>query len=189
LLGTLLINIYRYSRCNKISNVTHTWLWRSQSEVSTDGGGDNNAQYSEANHDHDLLLRSALTDINRNLIQLGTKLFSFALTLSLSPSPSFLTLFPKFYYPHLSLSLSLSPFLSPLFKLNLDYSCARYLCPLLLLLLQSTITIVYLSIYHVVEHLKEIGSCSLSAWAKHDVTACVKNCALLGYNLHVRYYV
>lgn len=41
---------------------TRTWFWRSQSEVSTDGGGDDDAQDGEANHDHDLLLRSALTD-------------------------------------------------------------------------------------------------------------------------------
>lgn len=46
-------------RCH---GLVHTWFWRSQSEVSTDGGGDDNAQYGQANHDHDLLLHSALTD-------------------------------------------------------------------------------------------------------------------------------
>jgi len=104
---------------DKISNVTRTWLWRSQSEVSTDGGGDNNAQYSEANHDHDLLLLSALTDINRNLIQLITKLFFLALSLSLSLSLS-LTLFPKIY-PHLFLFL---PFYLPCLN-SIDYSYAQ----------------------------------------------------------------
>lgn len=57
-----------------MSNVTQrytsarTWFWRSQSEVSTDGSGDDNAQYGEANHDHDLLLHSALTEIDKSLI-------------------------------------------------------------------------------------------------------------------------
>lgn len=55
-------------RYDKMSNVTqyyalaHTWFWRSQSKVSADGGSDDNAQYGETNHDHDLLLHSALTD-------------------------------------------------------------------------------------------------------------------------------
>lgn len=42
-----------------------TWVRRSQSKVSSDGGGQNDGEYSKADHDHDLLLRSAKTHNDR----------------------------------------------------------------------------------------------------------------------------
>ena len=48
-----------------------TWARRSQPKVSTDGGGENDGEYSKADHDHDLLLRSAKTQWQ--IIQRGTQ--------------------------------------------------------------------------------------------------------------------
>lgn len=35
------------------------WVRRLQPKISTDGGSQNDGEYSKADHDHDLLLRSA----------------------------------------------------------------------------------------------------------------------------------